>query len=223
MSLATEAPPEASEAPLADALGLGQPHAWGWNGAQCYVSGEAIVIGGEGSAATDRPIIEAKAQVIAAKNLMVEALKRIAAHPYRGGVSPAQARELARVALSIAGVPVDGEVTQQSPPAQSTVARQEPNPAAAPAAQHRPKSQFTADQLALLRTCKAAGRGWAKFAASVERLGRCTPGQEQTLRNMVTRINAMSAKRSQRMDTHDNSDEFDREWDSDFAVAYGLN
>jgi hypothetical protein len=204
-------------------LGLGQPHAWGWNGGSCYVSGEAIVIGGEGSAATDRPIIEAKAQVIAAKDLMIEALKRIAADPYRGGVTPAQARELARNVLRLAGIEVadasDAATAPQpaaAPPAAKSTAT------AAPPAQHRPKSQFTADQLALLRTCKNAGHGWAKFAASVERLGRCTPGQEQTLRNMVERIRAMSRDRGQRAGDYGGDEEFDREWDSDFGQAYGL-
>jgi hypothetical protein len=187
MSVAMDERPAKPDAPQADALGLGQPHAWGWNGGRCYVSGEAIVIGAEGSAETDRPILEAKAQVIAAKDLMVEVLKRIAAHPYRGGVSPAQARELSRVVLRIAGVFVEDEMPPQSPPPQ-----QAPTAASASVAQHRPKSQFTADQLALLRTCKDAGQGWAKFAASVQGLGHCTPGQEQTLRNMVARIAAMN-------------------------------
>ena len=47
---------------------------------------------------------------------------------------------------------------------------------------------FTERQRRLLDFCKNAGYGWAKFALSVEKQGRCTRKQEDTLCSMHNRI-----------------------------------
>lgn len=57
---------------------------------------------------------------------------------------------------------------------------------------------FTSDQNELLRICEWNGCGWAKFALSVRSSGRCTEAQEETLRNMVSRIEAYWKARRER-------------------------
>lgn len=47
---------------------------------------------------------------------------------------------------------------------------------------------FTERQQRLIDHCKSAGFGWRKFAESVERSGKCSPKQEDTLITMKQRI-----------------------------------
>ena len=53
---------------------------------------------------------------------------------------------------------------------------------------------FTDQQKTMIAKCKRTGYGWAKYAASVEASGRCSPLQEATLRSMVNRIDLIQER-----------------------------
>lgn len=48
------------------------------------------------------------------------------------------------------------------------------------------------EQRALIKYLCGVGYGWAKFACSVERSGKCTDAQEKTMRNMKARIKSQA-------------------------------
>ena len=52
---------------------------------------------------------------------------------------------------------------------------------------------FTERQQRLIDHCKSAGFGWRKFAESVERSGKCSLKQEDTLITMKQRIDQAEA------------------------------
>ncbi len=52
---------------------------------------------------------------------------------------------------------------------------------------------FTKRQRDLIDFCKKAGFGWRKFAESVERSGKCSTKQEDTLCTMKQRIDQAEA------------------------------
>ena len=61
---------------------------------------------------------------------------------------------------------------------------------------------FTERQRSLIDFCKKAGFGWQKFAESVERSGRCSPRQENTLCSMEQRITLVEAGKAGRFKSY---------------------
>lgn len=57
---------------------------------------------------------------------------------------------------------------------------------------------LTERQQSLIDQCKKAGFGWKQFAESVERSGKCSPRQEDTLCTMKQRIDQAEAVKAGR-------------------------
>ena len=77
---------------------------------------------------------------------------------------------------------------------------------------------FTERQQRLIDQCKKAGFGWSKFAESVERSGKCSAKQEDTLCTMKQRIDLAEAVKAGKFKSYGKNNINDCE-----IMSFGLN